>query len=184
MQYDVTILTEPRYVNTIENSTYFNNVLLEDQLVMEALERQGLKAVAPVKAKAEVEKSEKSPSYAGYKAPQMPNYGNLGNYNSGNYGSSEGSSTSGSTVKTGLSDRAKNGMLIDSAMKDKSLLKRNDGDSIFKVVTKAYFRNLDRILERTASSKATEEVRSLKYDKKSDDISDKKRSELKKLLSE
>jgi glutathione synthase/RimK-type ligase-like ATP-grasp enzyme len=43
MKFDVTILTEPRYLNPEPNTSYLRNVLLEDQLVKEALERKGLK---------------------------------------------------------------------------------------------------------------------------------------------
>lgn len=39
---DVVILTEHRYVNPIERNDYIDNVLLEDRLVQEALENEGL----------------------------------------------------------------------------------------------------------------------------------------------
>lgn len=42
---DIVILTEDRYVNPTEINTYNENVLLEDQLVLEALKAQGLHAV-------------------------------------------------------------------------------------------------------------------------------------------
>jgi glutathione synthase/RimK-type ligase-like ATP-grasp enzyme len=39
---DVVILTDNRYTNPVERTAYINNVLLEDQLVKDALEREGL----------------------------------------------------------------------------------------------------------------------------------------------
>ena len=42
-KYDVVILTDRRYVNPKEINAYIKNVLLEDRLVQEALEKQGLK---------------------------------------------------------------------------------------------------------------------------------------------
>jgi len=42
-QYDVIILTESRYLNPPQLTPYINNVLLEDRLVQEAIERKGLK---------------------------------------------------------------------------------------------------------------------------------------------
>lgn len=41
--YDVVILTDPRYVNPKEINAYNRNVLYEDNLVQQALEKQGLK---------------------------------------------------------------------------------------------------------------------------------------------
>ena len=43
MSYDVTILTENQYVNPTDTNWYVDQVLLEDRLVQEALERLGLK---------------------------------------------------------------------------------------------------------------------------------------------
>lgn len=40
---DVVVLTDPRYAAPKKRSAYIDNVLLEDRLVQEALERQGLK---------------------------------------------------------------------------------------------------------------------------------------------
>ncbi len=42
---DVVILTEKRYENPVERNAYINNVLLEDQLVKEALEQLGLQVL-------------------------------------------------------------------------------------------------------------------------------------------
>lgn len=43
--YDVVLLTEDRYENPTETNPYIDNVLLEDRLVQEALERQGLRCI-------------------------------------------------------------------------------------------------------------------------------------------
>lgn len=45
MTYDVVVLTDPRYINPQETSDYINNVLLEDRLVLEALQNEGLNAI-------------------------------------------------------------------------------------------------------------------------------------------
>ena len=42
---DVVVLTEDRYVNPTEINTYNKNVLLEDQLVLDALKQEGLHAI-------------------------------------------------------------------------------------------------------------------------------------------
>lgn len=44
MTYDVVVLTDPRYINPKKTSDYINNVLLEDRLVLEALQNEGLNA--------------------------------------------------------------------------------------------------------------------------------------------
>jgi glutathione synthase/RimK-type ligase-like ATP-grasp enzyme len=43
MQYDITILTESCYLNPAKTGTYIDNVLLEDKLIIDALEAKGLK---------------------------------------------------------------------------------------------------------------------------------------------
>jgi glutathione synthase/RimK-type ligase-like ATP-grasp enzyme len=43
MKYDITILTDARYVNPVKINQYIANVLLEDQLIIDALESKGLK---------------------------------------------------------------------------------------------------------------------------------------------
>ncbi len=43
MKYDITILTDARYVNPKETNAYIDNVLLEDKLIIAALEAKGLK---------------------------------------------------------------------------------------------------------------------------------------------
>ena len=43
MLYDITILTEFCYVNPIETDVYTDNILLEEKLITDALEAQGLK---------------------------------------------------------------------------------------------------------------------------------------------
>ncbi|MEW2922156.1 hypothetical protein AB1A65_11845 [Muricauda sp. ANG21] len=45
MRYDVVVLTDSRYINPKKQSVYIDNVLLEDRLVLEALQNQGLKAI-------------------------------------------------------------------------------------------------------------------------------------------
>jgi hypothetical protein len=144
--------------------------------------KQGLK---PVVAKDEIKKSEKKAStkQASYKAPVI-NYPSASSYNS-SYGSSSSDASSSSKVKTGLSERAKNSMLVNNADKMKSELKRDDNDSLFRIVTKAYFRNLDLILERTVAAQSrAKDVKSLKFETKSEKLSKDKKSELKNLLSQ
>lgn len=43
MKYDITILTQSDYVNPTQKDVYIDNVLLEDQLIIDALEVKGLK---------------------------------------------------------------------------------------------------------------------------------------------
>lgn len=43
MNYDITVLTDRRYVNPAKRNDYINNVLHEDDLVVKALEAKGLK---------------------------------------------------------------------------------------------------------------------------------------------
>ncbi|MDF0717380.1 hypothetical protein PY092_14545 [Muricauda sp. 334s03] len=45
MEYDVVVLTDHRYVAPQKKTPYIENVLQEDQLVLKALENQGLKAI-------------------------------------------------------------------------------------------------------------------------------------------
>lgn len=45
MSFDVVVLTDPRYINPKKESAYIENVLLEDRLVLEALQRLGLNAI-------------------------------------------------------------------------------------------------------------------------------------------
>ena len=44
-QYDIAILTESRYENPTQLTPYIENLLLEDRLIQEALERLGLKTI-------------------------------------------------------------------------------------------------------------------------------------------
>ena len=44
MKFDVVILTDPRYLNPEKRNVYIENVLLEDQLVLEAFDTLGIKA--------------------------------------------------------------------------------------------------------------------------------------------
>jgi hypothetical protein len=75
----------------------------------------------------------------------------------GNYGSGDSSSgTSGSSGSSSLSDAARmTGMkegelknMLDSAQRDRKNLSSGDDDSLFQKVSKAYLRNLDRVLLR------------------------------------
>ena len=43
VKYDITILTQAEYLNPTQTDKYIDNVLLEDQLIIEALEEKGLK---------------------------------------------------------------------------------------------------------------------------------------------
>lgn len=43
MTYDVVILTDRRYIDPKERNDYVNNILLEDELIQNALEKEGLK---------------------------------------------------------------------------------------------------------------------------------------------
>lgn len=45
MNYDIAILTEQRYENPIEIPAYVENILLEDRLLQEALEKRGLSVI-------------------------------------------------------------------------------------------------------------------------------------------
>ena len=45
MSVDVVVLTDSRYVNPTKRSSYVDNVLLEDRLVLEALQKLGLKTI-------------------------------------------------------------------------------------------------------------------------------------------
>ena len=45
MSVDVVVLTDSRYVNPTKRSSYIDNVLLEDRLVLEALQKLGLKTI-------------------------------------------------------------------------------------------------------------------------------------------
>jgi glutathione synthase/RimK-type ligase-like ATP-grasp enzyme len=45
MVFDIVVLTDPRYISPEKRSPYIDNVLLEDRLVVEALQAEGLKVV-------------------------------------------------------------------------------------------------------------------------------------------
>ncbi len=148
--------------------------------------RQGLKA-APTIAKDSNKKKETDKSknmYAAYVPPKVPSYGGQG-YGGGYSGRASNSNSNSKPKKVSSDNIAKNMMLLDSAKKMQRDLKRDDGDSLFKIVTKAYFRNLDLILEKINPSKVdSKKVKSLEYQRKKDMISNDKKSELKKLLSQ
>ncbi len=163
---------------------------------MSASLRQGLDSSSTSAAQGEGAKGNKEssattassltpPNFASYQQPQIPSY-NSSSYSRSNQSSSGQNSASGqASTGTGQSDAAKNKMLLDSADKISRELKRDDSDSLFKIVTKAYFRNLDLILERTTSAKAkVDSKKVLEFKAKEDEISNDKKNELKKLLNE
>jgi len=150
---------------------------------MSAALRKGLDTAPKSASDTKEEKKESTSTVAAYQPPVLPSYNS--NYNNSGYSSGSSNSNSGNATNTGLSEAAKNKMLLDSADKTSRDLKRDDGDSLFKIVTKAYFRNLDLILERTTSAKASiQRKKVLEFKKKEDEISNDKKSELKKLLNE
>ncbi len=83
--------------------------------------------------------------------------GRMGAMGSGSYGSAGGSGAYGGFADaarmTGMSERDLKNM-IDSAGRDRSSLTSGDEDSLFQKVSKAYLRNLDRMLLRKEKPKA------------------------------
>ncbi len=149
--------------------------------------KQGLDSKPIVAKSVEKKESEKRNIKAAvYTPPKLPSYGAQGYGGGYNGGVSDSSSDSSSTSMKASSDElAKNRMLLDNAKKMQRDLKRDDSDSLFKIVTKAYFRNLDLILEKINPSKVdAKKTKSLEYQRKKDTISNDKKSELKKLLSQ
>ena len=72
-------------------------------------------------------------------------------------------------------------------MKNQSQYERDDTDSIFRIVSKAYYRNLGLILERSGGAVGdvpTKKGDNLEFKPKDSKLSKDKKSELKKLLSE
>lgn len=45
MEFDIVVLTDHRYVSPNKKTPYIENVLLEDRLVLEAMQKQGLRAI-------------------------------------------------------------------------------------------------------------------------------------------
>jgi hypothetical protein len=65
------------------------------------------------------------------------------------------------------------------------MYERDDSDSIFKIVSKAYYRNLGLILERNGvKTKTKTKTPGLDFKGTKEDLSKDKKSELKKLLSQ
>lgn len=81
------------------------------------------------------------------------------------------------TSKAPLTD---NTYLLDSAKKNLSAFQRDDSDSLFKIVSKAYFRNLSRVLHRNIKTSKEIETDFEIMNKKKIDSS--KKDELKNLL--
>ena len=73
-------------------------------------------------------------------------------YGSNSYKTNTNSS-SDSKTKTGLQESLMKTHLLDSALKAKDQYQRDDSDSIFRILSKAYYRNLDLILERANNKK-------------------------------
>ncbi len=135
------------------------------------------------KTKTATETKKKS-KVAEYKVPEFKF--DSSQYGNSSYNSKVGSNSSDSdTIKTGLQDSLKNSYLLDSALKSKEMFERDDSDSIFKILSKAYYRNLDLILERaTIDDEEGKKVPGLEFKAKKDNLSNDKKSELKKLLSQ
>lgn len=105
-------------------------------------------------------------------------------YNS--YSSTPSKSYSKEVPKHGIVDTSGD-VLLDSALKNQSKYQRDDGDTLFKIVSKAYYRNLGLILERSGGAVGdapTKRANNLEFKPKNSDLSKDKKSELKKLLSE
>jgi hypothetical protein len=128
-------------------------------------------------------KSKASIKQAAYKVPKfdMSQYEN--SYGTSN--NSSGSSNSSMPIKRGLQKENPNSFLLDNALKSKSMYERDDSDSIFKIVSKAYYRNLGLILERNGvKTKTKTKTPGLDFKGTKEDLSKDKKSELKKLLSQ
>jgi len=132
-------------------------------------------------------KANKEDKMAAYK-PATINYNmNSGSDYGNSYGSNRGSGSSAKTRKTGVTSdsKIKNTYLLDSALKSKSMYERDDSDSIFKIVSKAYYRNLGLILERAGVKTQTKnKTPGLDFKGTTEDLTKDKKSELKKLLSQ
>jgi hypothetical protein len=124
-------------------------------------------------------KSNISNSVSSYKAPKF----DMPSYETPSY--QTGGDSSGASIKTGLQDEQnlKNTYILDNALKNKSMYERDDSDSIFKVVSKAYYRNLGLILERAGIKTDQTKIPGLEFKDTKKDLSKDKKSELKKLLS-
>lgn len=66
-------------------------------------------------------------------------------------------SSGGTVPKTGITKVVDHSHLLNSAAKDHAMFKRDDSDSIFKIVSKAYFRNLSKVLSRKGDNEKLDE---------------------------
>jgi hypothetical protein len=124
---------------------------------------------------------------ASYKPPKYdfktPNYdyGSSSNYNAP-------TSSDDKVTKGGLRDSNSDNMyLLESAQKNQEMFKRDDADSIFQIVSKAYYRNLSLILVKQGDKSIEEnkaQTKDLDFKSKGSDIDKSKKEELKKLLSQ
>lgn len=129
-----------------------------------------------------------SNAFASYKPTDIDYGSQYQNYNSGtNNGSSSSTGNASNKTKQGLSEDTNmlNNFLLDSASKNGEAYARDDSDSIFRIVSKAYYRNLGLILERSTSLKEVDSASktNLEFKPKDSTLSNDKKSELKKLLS-
>ena len=124
-------------------------------------------------------------------ADTTPDYDYGNSYNNNSYGSNT-SSTYGSNTpdysKKGKSvpNTTNTSYLLDSVDKNKRMFKRDDSDSLFKIVSKAYYRNLSLMLTRQnsfgESDALSNDGKDLEF-KQKNKINSKKKNELKGLLS-
>ena len=128
-------------------------------------------------------KDKPAPKFAAYKAPKY-DYGSSNSYRrSTSYGSSSTKDYS-SENESGYGDMSKSDLehMLKSAEKDKSLTEVDPNDSLFNVVSKAYKRNLSRILVLKSSAISdSAPVVDISKDKEID-ISDNQKESLKNLL--
>ena len=99
-------------------------------------------------------------------------------YGGSSYGGSGSSGPSAGPVKTGLSPIQKH--ILEQAKKQKAKYIRQEGDTIFTIISKTYYRNLSLVLEK--KDKAKKNMPGIVIEKESKKISDDKKKELKNLL--
>lgn len=137
------------------------------------------------------DESKKSNTVAAYTPPKI----DLNSFDSNSYGSGYGSGSSyGSDSSASTRDYSKDNQsgygnmsntdlehMLRSAKKDDSLYETDPNDSLFGVVSKAYKRNLSRILV-LKSTASQDKVQGGDIEVKEEEISDKKKASLKNLL--
>jgi hypothetical protein len=114
-----------------------------------------------------------------------PNYDFGGGFDSSSYGAtSQFKAGDEGLPKTGIvPKKVDNSFLLDNAKKNLSMFERDESDSLFKIVSKAYYRNLSLILHRNIGDKPREIKTDLEYKKKKK-INKSKKAELKELLGD